>query len=168
MPYTLEQLGADIRAILAVDAGATSQENLLPLVTRALLDDDFVEQHLQASECQPRKVLYEDPELGFCICGHVYENGMKKVWPHDHGSSWAIYGLAQGDTEMTDWQIVEQGDESNPTRVKPVRSYDMKRGDCYLYKTGDVHSPIIGEGAKLVRVEGANLDDIERSNIVAA
>ena len=29
--------------------------------------------------------------------------------PHDHGSSWAIYGLAEGDTEMTDWKVVRKG-----------------------------------------------------------
>ena len=168
MSYSLEQFSEDIRSELSVDSSATGQNKLLPFVTKALLDDTFLQQHLLASECKPRKVLYEDPVLGFCICGHVYEEGMEKVWPHDHGSSWAIYGLAEGDTEMTEWEIVKKADDSEATLVKPTRKYEMKRGDCYLYKVGDVHSPIIGAGAKLIRVEGKNLDHVKRSNIKAA
>lgn len=168
MPYSLEQFSADIRSELSADSGVDGQTRILPSVTKALLDDSFVEKYLQASDCKPRKVLYEDVELGFCICGHVYEEGMDKVWPHDHGSSWAVYGLAAGDTEMTDWKIVKVGDDTSATLVEPTRKYDMKRGDCYLYKVGDVHSPIIGVGAKLIRVEGKNLDHVKRSNIKAA
>ena len=59
-------------------------------------------------------MLYEDPELGFCICGHVYETPAHGQPPHHdpswHGPSWAIYGLAVGDTEMTGWRIVKKGD----------------------------------------------------------
>jgi len=168
MSYSLEQLSTDIRSQLQVDAGVSGQRNILAFVTKALLDDAFVEQHLKAEECRPRKVLFEDPELGFCVCGHVYEKGMSKVWPHDHGNSWAIYGLAAGDTEMTDWEVVEQGDESNATLVKPSRSYELKRGDCHLYEVGAIHSPLIGVAAKLVRIEGSNLDRVKRSNIRAA
>lgn len=168
MTYTLEQFSVDIRSELSADSSVAGQTSILPFVTKALLDDDFIEKHLQASECKPRKVLYEDPDLGFCICGHVYEDGIDKVWPHDHGSTWAVYGLADGDTEMTDWQIVEKGDGSNAALVEPTKTYEMKRGDCYLYKTGDVHSPIIGKGARLIRIEGSNLDNVKRSNIKAA
>ena len=168
MPYTLEQFSADIRSELSADSSPAGQARILEFVTKALLDDDFIEQHLQANVCKPRKVLFEDSELGFCICGHVYEEGMTKVWPHDHGPTWAIYGLAGGETEMTDWKIVKQGDDTNATLVEPTRKYEMKRGDCYLYKTGDVHSPVIGVDAKLIRVEGENLDHVKRSNIKAA
>lgn len=168
MAYTLEQFSADIRSKLKADPGVEGQRAVLEFVTKALLDDAFVEEQLKAEECRPRKVLYEDPDLGFCICGHVYEDGMDETWPHDHGSAWANYGLAQGKTEMTDWGVVRKGDEENPTLVEPARSYEMRRGDCYLYKVGDIHSPIIGKGTKLVRVEGKNLDHVQRSNIKAA
>ena len=43
---------------------------------------------------------------GFCICGHVYANEAIG-FPHDHGSSWAVYGQASGETEMTDWEILK-------------------------------------------------------------
>lgn len=168
MPYTLEQLSIDIHTVLAADASVAGQQRILEFVTKALLDDTFVEQHLTSEECRPRKVLYEDPDLGFCICGHVYNEGKDEVWPHDHGPAWAIYGLAGGQTEMTDWDVVQRGDATNPTLVKPRRSYDLKRGDCHLYEVGDIHSPIIGDGTKLVRIESKNLDKIQRSNIKTA
>ncbi|MFK7965969.1 MAG: hypothetical protein AB8C46_18570 [Burkholderiaceae bacterium] len=168
MAYTLEQLSDDIRSRLSADPGVAGQQALLECLTKALLDDEFVAKHLTPDECRPRKVLYEDPEFGFCVCGHVYENGMGKAWPHDHGPTWAIYGLAEGETEMTDWEIIEQGTETSPALVRPTGQQTMKRGDCYLYEVGQVHSPIMGKGTKLIRIEGANLDHIQRSNIRAA
>ena len=99
MAYTLEQLSADIRATLKADSEVTGKQQLCKIVSKVLLDREFVAKHLTAEACRPRKVLYEDPELGFCVCGHVYENAAHGA-PHDHGSSWAIYGLAVGDTEI--------------------------------------------------------------------
>jgi hypothetical protein len=167
MAYTLEQLGADIRHALKTDAGAAGKQAVCALVSKVLLDKEFVAQHLTADQCRPRKVLYEDPELGFCVCGHVYETAAHGT-PHDHGSSWAIYGLAVGDTEMTDWRVVRPGDGANPTLVAPERTYVLQPGDAHFYDVGVVHSPRRDGLTKLVRIEGANLDHIKRSNIKAA
>jgi hypothetical protein len=167
MAYTLEQLSADIAKALKADSGTAGKQAVCKLVTRVLLDDEFVARHLTAAQCKPRKVLYEDPELGFCICGHVYEKPAHGA-PHDHGPSWAIYGLAEGDTEMTDWRIVRKGEGDQPALVEPTRSYVMNRGDSHLYDVGDVHSPKRDTVTKLVRIEGMNLDRIKRSNIKAA
>jgi hypothetical protein len=167
MTYTLEQLSSDIKAALKADPGKGGKEAVCKLVSKVLLDQDFVARHLNAADCKPRKVLYEDPELGFCICGHVYEKPAHGS-PHDHGSSWAIYGVAVGDTEMTDWRIVEKGDGARPSLVEPERTYVMKPGDSHLYEVGAVHSPKRDTLTKLVRIEGANLDRIKRSNIKAA
>ena len=167
MPYTLEQLGTDIRAALKADPSVAGKQAVLKLVSKALVDKDFVAQHLTADQCKPRKVLYEDPELGFCICGHVYEKPAHGE-PHDHGTSWAIYGLAEGDTEMTDWKIVKKGDGANPSLVEPVKSYVLRPGDAHYYDVGVVHSPKRDTLTRLIRIEGANLDHIKRSNIKAA
>jgi hypothetical protein len=167
MAYTLEQLSADIRHALKADAGPAGKQAVRALVSKVLLDEEFVAQHLTADQCRPRKVLYEDPELGFCVCGHVYENPAHGT-PHDHGSSWAIYGLAVGDTEMTDWRIVKPGEGANPTLVAPERTYVLQPGDSHFYDIGVVHSPKRGGLTKLVRIEGANLDHVKRSNIKAA
>ena len=167
MAYTLEQFAADIRSTLKTDPGPGGKQAVSKLVSRALLDQAFVEKHLTAEHCKPRKVLFEDPETGFCICGHVHE-GTAVGAPHDHGSSWAIYGQATGVTEMTDWRIVKKGDGDQPSLVEPVKTYTMKPGDAHVYDVGFVHSPKRTAATKLIRIEGKNLDHVMRSKIKAA
>ena len=167
MSYSLEQLSADIRKALKEDSGVAGKQAVCKLVSKVLLDQEFIAKHLTAEQCRPRKVLYEDPELGFCVCGHVYENAAHGS-PHDHGSSWAIYGLAVGDTEMTDWRIVKKGEGDAATLVVPEQTYVLKPGDSHFYDVGMVHSPKRNGPTKLVRIEGRNLDHVQRSNIKAA
>jgi hypothetical protein len=166
--YTLNQLAADIRAALKADPGRGGKAVVGRYVSRALTDPKFIAAHLKdrAPGADPREVLYEDPELGFCICGHVYD-GPANGKPHDHGESWAIYGQATQITEMTDWKIVEKGEAGKPSLVEPVRTYEMKPGDAHLYDVGDVHSPRRDTACKLIRIEGKNLDHVKRSNIKA-
>jgi len=168
MSYTLSQLAADIRETLKADNGPQGKAKVATFVSRALTDKAFIAAELKerAPGAHPRQVLYEDPELGFCICGHVYD-GPANGSPHDHGSSWAIYGQATGVTEMTDWRIVEQGKGEAPTLVEPVRTYNMRPGDAHLYDVGAVHSPKRAAPVKLIRIEGKNLDHVKRSNIKA-
>lgn len=168
MGYTLSELAADIRRELSADPGPAARAAVCRLVARALADEAFVAAHLKdrPAGSDPREVLYEDPQLGFCICGHVYP-GKAIGSPHDHGPSWAIYGQASGVTEMTEWRIVEHGANGSPTRVEPVETYVMNPGDVRLYDVGVVHSPRRHAPVKLIRIEGRNLDRVQRSNIVA-
>ena len=168
MSYSLTQLAADIRETLKGDADVAAKQKVCGYVSKALTDQSFIAAHLKdrAKGVHPREVLYEDPELGFCICGHVHD-GPAHGSPHDHGSSWAIYGQAVGITEMTDWRIVEKGSGDSPSLVEPVKTYAMKPGDAHLYDVGAVHSPKREAPVKLVRIEGKNLDTVKRSNIKA-
>ena len=169
MPYTIAQMADDLRAELSARPASECADALCRIVEHALTDRAFVDEHLRARAPggSPREVLYEDPELGFCICGHVYE-GAAATGPHDHGSSWAIYGQADGVTEMTDWTIVRQGEGDAPSLVEPVRTYRLEPGDAHFYAVGAVHSPKRDGPTRLVRVEGANLDRVARSKIEAA
>ncbi|MFT5508004.1 MAG: putative metal-dependent enzyme (double-stranded beta helix superfamily) [Hyphomicrobiaceae bacterium] len=164
--YTLDALTNDIRAALAASSGADGQNKVASLVSRALLDKAFIAEHLKdrAPGEHPREVLFEDDDTGFCICGHVYA-GEAIGEPHDHGSSWAIYGQAVGETEMTDWRIAERGNDDKPHLVEAVKTYTMVPGDAHVYAVGDVHSPSRVKPVKLIRIEGANLDHVQRSNI---
>ncbi|MEM9062585.1 MAG: hypothetical protein AAGD13_19165 [Pseudomonadota bacterium] len=169
MNYTLENMAGDLRAALIKGPVDAVSSELCAIVSRALNDDAFVSRHLpdRAEGEHPREVLFEDPDLGFCICGHVYE-GAAESGPHDHGSSWAVYGQASGETEMTDWTISDQGDADTSSKVVPARTYTLRRGDAHFYGVGVVHSPKRVASTRLVRVEGANLDHIQRSKIEAA
>ena len=166
MNYTLLELAKDIKNILKNSEIKDVSNDVCLLVSRAVKDDIFVTDNLteRSPNENPREVLYEDEELGFCICGHVYQaeaNGM----PHDHGSSWAIYGQAEGETEMTDWEIVNNQSDDEIKYVKPKKTYTLKRGDVHYYAKGEVHSPVRKSAVKILRIEGVNLDYIKRSNI---
>ncbi len=164
--YSLDALADDIRAALKADPGPSGRTKVASLVSRALLDKAFIAEHLKerAPGEHPREVLFEDDGTGFCICGHVYD-GEANGEPHDHGSSWAIYGQAEGQTEMTDWKIVERGTGDKPHLVEAVKTYTMEPGDAHVYDVGDVHSPKRVKAVKLIRIESANLDHVQRSNI---
>ncbi len=168
MTYELEQLAADIGAALRAEPGSAGRESACRFVEKALHDDAFVEAHLtdRAPGAHPRAVLYEDPELGFYICGHVYGD-VAHSEPHDHGPTWAIYGQARGRTEMTDWRIVEAGAGEKPSLVEAVETYALEPGHARLYDVGAVHAPRREQPTKLIRIEGQNLDNVRRSNIKA-
>ena len=169
MAYTLAEMADEIREELSERPAGECSGALCRIVSKALTDRDFVAQHLpdRAEGEHPREVLYEDKDLGFCICGHVYE-GAATSDPHDHGSSWAIYGQADGKTEMTDWRIVKEGGDAKPALVEPVRTYTLVPGDAHFYDVGEVHSPRREAPTRLIRIEGANLDHVRRSDIKAA
>ena len=68
---------------------------------------------------------------------------------------------------MTDWEIVEDRSNNAMIYVKPKKTYTMKAGDVHFYGVGEVHSPVRKDPVRLLRIEGANLDNIKRSNIKA-
>jgi len=164
MAYTLDQFASDCRSAIKADAGTSGREQIVQHVKTALGDSEFLEKWLGESDVQERRVIYEDPDHGFCICAHVY-NGPARGKPHDHGPTWAIYGQAVGETEMTDWKVVKDG---SPKEVALDRTYTLKPGDAHLYEPGDIHAPLRDAPTRLIRVEGVNTENITRTKIVEA
>jgi predicted metal-dependent enzyme (double-stranded beta helix superfamily) len=160
MAYSLEQFAAACHRILAEDSGPKGRQRVCAVVQDVLKDDAFLAAHL-GDDVPERKILYEDPELGFCILAHVYRNA-KESAPHDHGPTWAIYGQARGETVMSDWALVEPASEMKPGRVRHVKSYTLKPGMAYVYNEGDLHSPRRDGPTRLIRMEGKNTDKIRR------
>ncbi|MBV8119466.1 MAG: hypothetical protein JO081_05960 [Alphaproteobacteria bacterium] len=160
MGQTLEQLSAACHDALAANPGVEGRKKVCGLIQQVLTDKEFIATYL-GDGVPERKVLYEDPELGFCILAHV-NHGARESKPHDHGPSWAIYGQAQGETIMSDWQLVESATEEKPGRVRLVREYRLTPGMAYIYNEGDLHSPRRTGSTKLIRVEGRNLERIRR------
>jgi len=167
MSYTLEQLSGDCHAALADDPGPAGREVVRRCVARACSDPDFVATWLAAENAPERHLLYQDPELGFCILAHVY-SGPKTSNPHDHASTWAIYGQADGVTMMTDWRVVARPEGDRPGRVEAARTYRLEPGDAHVYQEGDVHSPRRDGPTRLIRIEGMNMDGVTRDKFEAA
>jgi len=161
MSYDLETVSARCHDILASEPGPGGREQVCALIEDVLRDEAFVGGHLPDGAPE-REVLYEDPELGFAILGHVYATA-KQTAPHDHGPTWAIYGQARGETLMTDWELVEPARDDQPGKVRPVREYRLTPGMAYLYNEGDLHAPRRDGPTKLIRIEGVNTERISRA-----
>lgn len=162
MPFTLSSLAQDCRRALAQGDTPAAREQLAGLLAQALRDDAFLGE-LFAQPVPERKIVYEDPELGFCILAHEYHDA-REGGPHDHGPSWAIYGQAQGETVMTEFTLVEAAAPGQPGRVRASRRYAMRPGDVHLYNEGAIHAPSRSGPCRLVRIEGRDLAKVARGS----
>ncbi|HEY6431340.1 MAG TPA: hypothetical protein VIZ17_05110 [Acetobacteraceae bacterium] len=160
MAITLDEFAGRCRQALREHPGPEGRGKVCALVQDALKDKAFVEAHIDPDGPE-RKVLYEDPELGFTILAHSY-HGAKNSKPHDHGPSWAIYGQASGETIMTDWECLERPTGTKPGKARWVRDYTLAPGMAYLYEPGVLHSPRRDGSTRLLRIEGVNMDKVRR------
>ena len=160
MAHTLEDFAASCHDILKAEPGAPGRERVCELLRDVLRDGSFVAAHL-GDDVSDRKILYEDAELGFCILAHVHHDARESP-PHDHGPSWAIYGQAAGETEMTDWELVEEASEAVPGKARKTRTYTLTPGMAFVYNEGDLHSPRREGPTRLIRLEGVNMDNVQR------
>ena len=160
MSFTLESFTADVQKLLHQDASPVGRQKVRDLVQEALKDEKFIATYIN-DNTPDRQVIYEDPELGFCICAHVNRDA-REANPHDHGASWAIYGQAFGETEMSDWEVLEPAAEGKPGKVKRAKVYTLKPGMAHIYNEGDVHSPKRVAATGLLRIEGKNTQKMKR------
>ena len=167
MSYSLDDFSNDCRTALIENSGAEGTELVRQAVEKACQDSSFKEKYFGPDNNDEKKLIYKDPDLGFCIFTHV-NNGAKSSPPHDHGPSWAIYGQAEGTTEMTDWRCIEQPTKDTPGLVEKVKTYELTPGMAYAYQVGDLHSPHRTESTKLIRIEGMNMDGVQRDAYMVA
>ena len=167
MAYTLDQFAKECRTALLRDPGPAGRELVRQYTKMACSDPEFVSQYLGPDAQDDRRILYEDPDLRFCILAHVYK-GQKNSAPHDHGPSWAVYGQVAGVTEMSDWRLLKRPENGAPGKVEKVRTYELKPGAAYLYNEGDLHSPRRESDTKLIRIEGQDLTRIKRDKFEIA
>ncbi len=160
MVCTLEQFAEECHRILKSEPGPQGRKKVCALLEEVLQDQEFIAKQF-GEDAPDRKIIYEDPELGFCILAH-YNKGAKASNPHDHGPVWAIYGQAAGQTEMTDWELVEPAAEGKAGKVRMAGTYLLKPGMAHLYNEGDLHSPRREAATKLVRIEGKNTEKVRR------
>jgi hypothetical protein len=158
--HTLEDFAAAAHRILAAEPNPTGREKVCALLRDVLTDRAFVARHL-GDDVPDRKILYEDPQLGFCILAHV-NHGAKESQPHDHGPTWAIYGQAFGETIMTEYECLARASADRLGKARPVRDYKLRPGDAYVYNEGDLHSPRRDGATRLIRIEGKNVETIKR------
>jgi predicted metal-dependent enzyme (double-stranded beta helix superfamily) len=160
MAHTLKEFAAQCHDILKAEPGPAGRHRVRALLQNVLKDPGFVASQF-SDETPERKIVYEDPELGFCILAHSYR-GAKESPPHDHGPSWAIYGQARGETEMSDYELLEKATADRPGKVKKLRNYKLTPGIAHVYNEGDLHSPKRDGPTWLIRIEGTNMEKVNR------
>ena len=160
MGYTVEAFAAQCREILKAENNPSGRSKVCEVLQKVLKDKEFVAANFTESTPE-RKILYEDPDLGFCILAHNYK-GPKDSPPHDHGPSWAIYGQAKGETSMSDWELLEPASAEKPGKVRKKGSYKLTPGVAHVYNEGDLHSPSRTDSTQLIRIEGTNMEKVKR------
>ncbi|MBX7197220.1 MAG: hypothetical protein K1X94_34540 [Sandaracinaceae bacterium] len=109
------ELVADVRARLA-GLGLATEEPWL----RALRD-----------ELPPSRELHREPNQGWVLLAHSEHGGLYRP-PHDHGRSWVVYALAQGEMEISTYARVGSGLVKRDTTL-------LRPGDARVYLPGDIH-----------------------------
>lgn len=161
MAHTLQQFSRQCHDLLKAQPGPAGRQKVADLLKEVLVDKQFVEANLGPNVGE-REVIYEDPELGFCIVAHNYQ-GAKSSTPHDHAHSWAIYGQARGETEMRDYALIEAAAGDKPGKVRQTKTYKLTPGVAHVYNEGDLHAPERVASTSLIRIEGTNMSKVKRA-----
>ena len=127
MAYTLDAFITDAKAALDADNSPAGREKVRQLLEKLLTNERFVDEAVGPAAPMGTRKLYEDKDLGFVALAHVNAKGHKSP-PHDHGSSWAVYGQAIKYTDMSVYKRLDGGNDAGDARLEKVKSYRLSRG----------------------------------------
>ena len=161
MSYTLDTFTRDAREALDANTGPAGREKVRVLLEKLLNNKEFVAEAVGPAAPLGTRKLYEDKDLGFVVLAHCNAKPHKSP-PHDHGSSWAIYGQAVEHTDMGEFKRLDGGAEAGEARLEQVKSYRLNPGEAGIYDVGAIHSIDYPEGSRFVRVTGRDLDHVQR------
>ena len=161
MTYTLDAFVKDAKAALGAEAGPAGREKVRVLLEKLLTNKAFVDEAVGPAAPSGTRKLYEDKELGFVVLAHCNAKGHKSP-PHDHGSSWAVYGQAIRHTDMSEFRRVDGGAGAGEAKLEQVKAYRLEPGHAGIYDVGAIHAIDYPEGSRFVRVTGRDLDHVKR------
>lgn len=161
MTYTLEAFVKDTQAALRDTAGPAGREKVRVLLERLLANPAFVDEAVGPNAPTGTRKLYEDKEQGFVVLAHCNPKPHKSP-PHDHGSSWAVYGQAVKYTDMSEFRRLDGGQGAGEANLEKVKSYRLEPGHAGVYDVGAIHAIDYPDGSRFVRVTGRDLDYVQR------
>lgn len=91
--------------------------------------------------------LHRDPRHGFVLLAHFEKAALYRP-PHDHGRSWVIYAVQQGEIEMGTYGRVV-GPDGKVRLVKRSTTL-VKPGQVQVYLPGDIHDTLCVAGPALL------------------
>lgn len=161
MTYTLDAFVKDTQVTLKGTAGPAGREKVRVLLEKLLANPAFVAEAVGPNAPIGTRKLYEDKEQGFVVLAHCNPKPHKSP-PHDHGSSWAVYGQAIKYTDMSVYKRLDGGDSAGEAKLEKVKSYRLEPGHAGVYDVGAIHAIDYPEGSRFVRVTGRDLDYVQR------
>src|SRR3954471_19300531 len=117
MTYTLDAFTKDVHAALEEKNNPAGREQVRELLEKLLTNKDFVDEAVGPAAPMGTRKLYEDKDLGFVVLAHVNAKGHKSP-PHDHGSSWAVYGQAIKYTDMSVYKRLDGGNDAGDAKLE--------------------------------------------------
>tara|TARA_X000001036_G_scaffold430528_2_gene463341 strand:+ start:646 stop:1158 length:513 start_codon:yes stop_codon:yes gene_type:complete len=157
LSYLLEDFCEDCSLSLA--NSEMPQEEIRRSMEKLLSETDFIEKYFSSEAEVGINVIHEDDKTGFQVLTHIYANG-KESPPHDHGTSWAVYGQAVKHTDMTIWRRTDNGANENQAIVEPEKTFRLNPTMAGIFEIGKIHSIKFPDGARFLRVTGTNLNKI--------
>src|SRR5262245_933239 len=161
MAYTLDAFIKDAKSALASTDGPAGREQVRVLLEKLLANPAFVEEAVGPAAPVGTRKLYEDKDIGFVVLAHCNPKPHKSP-PHDHGSSWAVYGQAITYTAINAYKSLDGGAGAGDARPEKVKSYRLEPGHAGVYDVGAIHAIDYPEGSRFVRVTGRDLDYVQR------
>lgn len=160
MNEALEQFCRACKQALKGRPGSAGRAEVVRLLEQAVVDAEFREACFGTGQ-RGRRLLYRDPELGFCVL--AYDMDEPRISPpHDHGPSWAIYAQAEAHTEMTEYEREHPGTGPGPAKLREVQRYRLAAGQAGRFEIGAIHRIDYPAGAKFVRVTGEDMERVPR------
>jgi len=158
MACGLDEFCTDLNRILKAKGLAGLPEIAEKLKT-LLVNPEFVAATFEGSSA-PQRVLHHDAETDAYVMAHIQQAGKSGV-PHSHGASWAIYGNARGDTDMTEYRRVNPETEDHAV-LEAFDRYRLSPGKTRAYGPHMIHSTAHPDGAWVIRITGTDLDTVPR------
>ncbi len=161
MVYTLDAFVRDAKSALEDNEGPAGREKVRVLLEKLLGNPAFVEEAVGPAAPIGTRKLYEDKDLGFVVLAHCNPKPHQSP-PHDHGSSWAVYGQAIKHTDMSEYKRLDGGKGAGEAKLEKIKSYRLEPGRAGVYDVGAIHAIDYPEGSRFVRVTGRDLDHVQR------
>jgi len=156
LSYSLEDFCHDGRDLLAAANNHESRDQMRRNLEKLLADENFQIEYLKNDDESGLQQIYEDPDFGFCVLIYNMDDARKSP-PHDHGTSWAIYGQAKEYTDMAVWRRLDDTAGNDRVNLEQERAFRLDPGMAGLFDVGDIHSISYPDNAKFVRVTGTDM-----------
>ena len=154
MIFTLARLVTACEDYLLTQEVDTACLNITKTLARYLRSAVFVQDTIP-DEINGRHTAYERYK-GLTVLAHHHPQPVASK-PHDHGCTWAIYGVATAKTAMYEWELVEPAKDGQRGKVRLKRFFWIMPGMAFYFPQGAIHSHQTYDDSKLLRIEGMNI-----------